>query len=243
MNDKLERQVRFLRHYAIVATLACAVLVTAAFTLQTRKQKFEEIDVERINIVEKNGSPRVVISNQDRSPSPMERGKTFGSAGGRGGLIFYNDEATEAGGLIFSGKMENGKPSAVGSLTFDQYQQDQTIALQYVDANGTRRAGLLINDYPTTITSKEWSEQFDAYRRMPDGPEKTKERARLRQYGFHNRLYVGRSRDDGASLVQLSDGEGRPRLQMIVDVSGAARIEFLDEKGKVVNQLGPAKEK
>lgn len=83
MNTKLERDVLFLRRYAIVMTLACAVLVTAAFTLQSRKQKFEEIDVERLNIVEKNGWPRVVISNKDLSPPIMEQGKTFGTAGGR----------------------------------------------------------------------------------------------------------------------------------------------------------------
>jgi hypothetical protein len=33
---------------------------------QTQKQKFAEIDVERINIVEKDGKLRMVISNQDR---------------------------------------------------------------------------------------------------------------------------------------------------------------------------------
>ena len=59
-------------------------------------------------------------------------------------MIFYNDEGTEDGGLIFSGKKENGKVSAVGSLTFDQYEQDQTIALQYIDDSGQRRAGLAI---------------------------------------------------------------------------------------------------
>lgn len=241
MNEDLSRQVRWLWRYAIGMTLVCAVLVTAAFTLQTRKQKFEELDVERLNVVEKNGLPRVVIANDDRSPAPMQEGKTFGRAGGRGGLIFYNDEGTEAGGLIFSGKMENGKASAVGSFTMDQYRQDQTIALQYVDSDGTRRAGLSIADYPTNMTSLEWFERAQALRKMPDGPEKTRERNRLRELGPRYRMYIGRSRDDGASLVELNDGEGRPRLQMIVETNGSARIEFLDENGKVVNRLGPAK--
>jgi hypothetical protein len=158
-------------------------------------------------------------------------------------LIFYNDDGTEDGGLIFSGKLENGKPNAAGSLTFDQYEQDQTIALQYVEQNGTRRAGLAINDQPANISSMELAEKWNAWNRMPEGPEKIKERDRLRQYRFNNRLYIGRSRDNGASLVQLSDGEGKPRLQLIVGADGSARIEFLNETGQVVNRITPAKEK
>src|SRR5438094_741304 len=145
METKLEKQVRFLKIYAIVATLVCAVFLLTAFTLQNRPQKFQEINVERINVVEKDGSLRLVISNNERSPGPIERGKPFGYPGGsRAGMIFYNEEGTENGGLVFSGKKENGKVNAYGSLTFDQYEQDQTLALQYVDEDGKRRAGLAI---------------------------------------------------------------------------------------------------
>ncbi len=66
MESKLEREVRWLKVYAAVATLCCAVFVASAFTLQSRRQKFEEIDVERINVVEKDGKLRMVISNQER---------------------------------------------------------------------------------------------------------------------------------------------------------------------------------
>jgi|SRR5712692_8955904 len=158
-------------------------------------------------------------------------------------MIFYNDEGTEDGGLIFGGKRENGKVSAFGSLTFDQYEQDQTIALQYYDQGGTRRAGLAINDWPTSISSMEFDEKWKAMNRMPDGPAKTEERERLRQYRPKPRLYVGRSRDDGKSLVQLSDAEGRPRLQLVVDADGAARIEFLNEGGQVTYALPASKNK
>jgi len=50
----------------------------------------------------------------------------------------------------------------VGSLTFDQYEQDQTIALQYVDDSGKRRAGLMIKDYPTIISAMELDEKWKA---------------------------------------------------------------------------------
>jgi len=241
VRTKLEKEVRFLKAYAVVATLACAVFLLTAFTMQ--KQKFGEIDVERINVVERDGSTRLVISNSERSPGPLERGKSFGyPGGGRPGLIFYNDEGTENGGLVFGGKRENGKVSAFGSLTFDQYEQDQTIALQYVDDSGNRRAGLMISDYPTEISGLQLDQKRKALQQMPDGPAKNEERQRLRQYNPKLRMYAGRGRN-GASLVQLADGEGRPRLQLVVDPAGSARIEFLDEKGKVTQQVPEAAKK
>ena len=60
MESSLEKQVRFLKVYAVVATLACAVFLLTAFTLQKQPQKFQEINVERINVVEKDGSLRLV---------------------------------------------------------------------------------------------------------------------------------------------------------------------------------------
>ena len=47
MEAKLEKQVRFLRTYAVVATLFCAIFLLSAFVIQNKRQKFEEIDVER----------------------------------------------------------------------------------------------------------------------------------------------------------------------------------------------------
>ena len=72
--------------------------------------------------------------------------------------------------------------------------------------------------------------------KMPDGQAKNEERQRLRQFSPKLRMYAGRGRN-GSSLVQLADGEGRPRLQLIVDAAGNAKIEFLDDKGKVTQTL------
>jgi hypothetical protein len=238
--ENLEKQVRFLKIYAVAATLVCGVFLVTAFTLQNRPQKFQEINVERINVVEKDGSLRLVISNNERSPGPIERGKPFGYPGGsRGGMIFYNEEGTEDGGLIFSGKKENGKVAAYGSLTFDQYEQDQTLALQYTDEDGKRRAGLAITDYSTAISSMQFDQKMKAWEKMPDGPAKTEARQQLRQYSAKFRLYAGRGRN-GSSLVQLGDGEGRIRLQLAVDLAGNAKIEFLDEKGNVTRRIPEA---
>lgn len=102
MSDQIERDVRFLKRYAIVTSTMLVVLTVAAFTRTSRNAKFDEIDVQRINVVEPNGHYRMVISNRPRSIGPVYKGAPFGyPGGGRPGIIFFNDEGTENGGLTF----------------------------------------------------------------------------------------------------------------------------------------------
>jgi hypothetical protein len=91
METKLEKEVRFLKIYASVATLVCAVFLFSAFLMQSKKQKFEEIDVERINIVEKNGKLDMVISNHERQHPGIVNGKIIERKEPRPpGMIFFN---------------------------------------------------------------------------------------------------------------------------------------------------------
>ena len=104
MDAQIRRELRILKGYAIVVTLLLGTISVTAFQQATQKQRFTEIDVERINVVEKNGNLRMVISNRERSIGPIYKGKPFGYAGGtRPGIIFFNDEGTENGGLTFTG--------------------------------------------------------------------------------------------------------------------------------------------
>lgn len=54
------------------------------------------------------------------------------------GVIFYDDEGDECGGLVFGGRHVDGGHSAGGALLFDQFKQDQVIGLVHED-NETRR--------------------------------------------------------------------------------------------------------
>jgi hypothetical protein len=129
MQTKLERDVRFLKIYAGVATLCCAVFVLSAFA-QARRQKFDEIDVERINIVEKDGKLRMVISNRERQHPGITDGKLVPRPNSRApGMLFFNHKGDETGGLIFD---ENGGDSSqFESLTFDKMREDQTVGVQH----------------------------------------------------------------------------------------------------------------
>src|ERR1043166_5866383 len=132
MSVQLERDVRFLKRYAIVSTLAFGVVAVGAFTRRV-PTKFEEIDVERINIVEPDGKYRLVISNRPRSIGPIYKGQPFGyDGGGRPGLIFFNDEGTENGGLTFTGSRgADGKYRASTHKSFDQFDQDKVLTIDY----------------------------------------------------------------------------------------------------------------
>jgi hypothetical protein len=212
-----------------------------AFRRSTAPTRFDEIDVQRINIREADGKLRMVLSNRSRSSGPVMRGKPFGYAGGdRPGIIFFNDEETENGGLVFDGKADSaGRASAGAQLSFDQYDQDQVLTLAYDDANGKRSMGFNVSDRPVLPSTHVAT--MDSIGRLPDGPGKAAALQRLFSPGngvpaFAPRVFVGRDTMRSA-VLRLSDSFGRPRLRMIVDSLGAARIEFLDARGKVTQQI------
>jgi hypothetical protein len=243
MDTQLRRDVRFLKLYALCSTAAFAVLALAAFTQHRAPTKFAEIDVERINVVEKDGKLRMVISNRDRSPGPIAYGKPFGYAGGtRPGMIFFNDEGTENGGLTFTGmRKPDGSYTSSGHLSFDQYNEDQVVYLQYLDNNGQMRKGLTIADR-ADVPILQVVALSDSIKAMPDGAAKEAATKRLMEPRpgvplFAQRVYVGRD-PSKAALVLLSDKLGRPRLRLMVDSLGEATLAFMDTSGKVVRTVG-----
>jgi len=241
MSDSTRKELGILRIYAVLTTVLLAVFTLGAFRQASQRPRFAEIDVERINVVEPDGKLRMVIANRSRSIGPIFKGKPFGYPGGtRPGIIFFNDEETENGGLIFNGKTENGQFRALGHLSFDQYNQDQVLYLQYVDHNGKRRMGLTIADR-ADVPIVEYLDRREAINKMPDGPAKT---AALQQLNapvdgaprFASRVYVGRDTSK-AAVVNLGDRMGRTRLRLVVDSLNVARIEFLDENGQVTGRI------
>jgi hypothetical protein len=244
MTSSNPRDVRFLRWYGITTTTALLALGIMAFR-QSRSPRFDEITVERINVVEKDGTLRLTISNHGRLPDPVLGGKSYplrtGTDGGSG-LIFFNEEGNEDGGLVYQGRKTATGYRASGGLTFDQYNQDETIALDYTDENRQRRAGLLISDRPDT-TLQIFAESAMAFTRITDSAEKARRMAAFRaamrwkgMYGGTARAFIGKNPDKSAD-VSLFDRDGHPRLRMRVDSTGAPTLEFLDASGKVVMEL------
>jgi len=235
MMSKLEKEVRFLKVYAVVTTLLFGVLVFSAFQQANPKNRFTELDVERINIIEKDGKLNMVISNSERQHSGIIDGKTL-SRKRPAGMLFFNDRGDECGGLSFNGNQKDGKGSAGALLAFDRFQQDQTVGIQYGEGNGQYYAGLRVWDRPDTSLGPV-IDKLVAIERMAEGPEKAAAMKELREMpGGAERVMVGRDREQSA-VVRLSDAKGKPRIKLSVDVAGLPKLEFLDETGRVTYSL------
>ena len=236
METRLERDVRFLKIYAVITTLLCALFLLSAFTTHNKKPKFEEIDVERINIVEKDGRLRMVISNEERQHPGIVNGKILKRDGPRPpGIIFFNHLGDEMGGLIFG---DNGGNGHFGSLTFDKVKNDQTLGFRYLESDsGAYQAGLEVwqqPNLPLDVVAAKW----EAARKIPD---ETARKAALQALvdnheSTQQRVFLGKQRDNAAMLI-LSDIKGKPRIRMQVAPDGTPKLELLDEAGKVLYSL------
>lgn len=242
MSPSIERDVRLLKGYAAATTVMLIVLSLAAFARAPQKAKFSEIDAERINIVEPNGMYRMVISNRPRSIGPVYKGKPFGYKGGnRPGIIFFNDEGTENGGLTFVGsRKSDGTYTASTHMSFDQFNEDQVLNLDYADENGSRRIGFSVDDR-ADVDIMDLVRERDSINQIRDTVVRAAAMARWAapRNGVPlvaRRVFVGRDRSKSA-IVNLADRDGKPRLRMLVDSAGAARIEFLDPDGRVTYSL------
>ena len=245
MSDDIRRELRRLKGYSLLMTAAFGVMAFAAFRqgTQTQNTKFTEIDVERINIVEPDGKLRMVISNRPRSIGPIYKGQPFGYAGGtRPGMIFFNDEGTENGGLTFTGSRgADGRYRASTGMSFDQFDQDQILYFQYSDNNGVRRTGMTIADRADVNIFDLVKARDSIVAALPEGPARTAALETL--MGPRNgvpmmaqRIYVGRDPAKNA-LVNLSDKNGKLRIRMMVDSLNRPSLDFLDENGRVTHSF------
>lgn len=195
--------------YSLIVTTVLAVTALRRASTPT-SGTFDQITVHRINVVEPDGTPRMIISDRASFPGMIVQGKEKPYKRPFAGMLFYNDEGTETGGLAFGGhKNVEGQVLDSGvSLSFDEYGKPQQIVqLAGVDDIHDHFAGLAINGFTNS--------------------------------GVHNRrLWLGRDASDSAS-VALMDENGKKRIVMQVLKDGTASIQFLDENGKVVKQISP----
>lgn len=198
---------RFLVVYSGVLTAVFAVSMLTGFA-KSPISSFDEINVHRINVREPDGTLRMVIADSAKLPGVIIKGSESPKVDRpQAGMIFFNDEGTENGGLIFGGKRDahGDVVDSGGSLSFDRYGASQVVQLLGVDDKENSMAGLAVSD------SKENGKG-------------------------HRRIWVGRS-DDGAALLSMMDAVGNERIQLKVAADGAAEIDFLDAAGKVVRTL------
>jgi hypothetical protein len=235
---------RFLIIYSGVLTLIFVVTVSAGFMQLPKKTTFDQIDVQRINIVEPDGTLRMVISDKTSLPGIVIKGQEHPHPNrSTAGILFFNDEGTENGGLIFGGaKDKDGKPTSFGHLSFDEYEQDQVLVIDSNQNGEKRGSALTIVDRPDYPIG-ELVALTDKIKNLPKDQQQAEITKFMQSHPSpHQRLFLGRS-DDRSVALRFKDGDGRDRIVLQVAADGTASIKFLDQTGKVVSQLpAPAKD-
>src|SRR5215510_10032580 len=95
----MSRSERLLAIYSGILTVVLAIVLLGGLSNEKKKVSFDEIDVKRINLVEPDGTLRLVISNKARFPGLYIKGKEYPHDRNTAGLIFLNDKAPKNGAL------------------------------------------------------------------------------------------------------------------------------------------------
>ncbi len=200
----------FLLTYSLLATILLAFTLFSHINAANSGNKhFEEITAQQIRIVEPDGTLRMVISNASKLPGVIVHGKEVEKVDRpQAGMLFYNDEGSENGGLIFSGiKNKKGEVENSGvSLSFDRFGGKQELNLIAVNDKDNQFAGLMISD------------SYPGEKRTPD------------------RIWVGRN-GEGSSVLALMDSTGRARIEFKVKQNGETSINILDNAGKIIHSF------
>ena len=234
---------KFLVAYSATVTVAFAAVVLTGATKPAPNAQFDQITVHRINIVEPDGTTRMVLSDRAEFPGAFLHGKEYPRADRDStGMLFNNDEGTENGGLIFGGSRDkDGVANSYGHLSFDEYERDQLLVQESQSHGDAHSVYYGINDDTSRdpITPQMMAE-WGRLKAMPQGPARDAERQRLRAEhpgGIVSRGYFGRDEDQSVSL-KLKDREGHERLVARVAPDGTPELQFLDAKGKVLRTIG-----
>ncbi len=232
----------FLPIYSGAVTAALLVLLLAAFRQPgADTATFSSIDVQRLRLVEPDGTVRLILASNARLPGLIFKGKEYPFEGrkayGNAGMLFFDTEGNEAGGLEFGGRREkDGKIVRFGHLSFDQYGQDELMTVGTVQQGDLKHGGLTLKDQPDwpledlfKVVEAHKDDRPEARKKAMDAfmqahPEKT----------HVQRVWLGRN-DDRSSSLELKDDQGRPRLVAKVTADGTPELLFLDAKGNATS--------
>jgi len=170
---------------------------------------FETLTVERINIVDPDGTLRLAIANRAHPPDVIYRGETYPkrSIDDLAGIVFYESDGDELGGVA-AAKLRDMRQSAF-ILDYTHQLTDGVGIVKRESEDGERwEAGFFISD------------------RRPYEPGKVTSSQGVERIWLSNR-------NKDASLV-ISDPDGRPRIRIGVNETGEPSIQMLDENGSPV---------
>ncbi|ALS94151.1 hypothetical protein AXO1947_06055 [Xanthomonas oryzae pv. oryzae] len=234
---QLRTQNRILKSFLAVALALPFMFMIMGAHNPARRSAFSEIDVNRINIVNDDGSKSMVLAARGFLPDPVTDGEAGKSDRGKmPGMLFYNGVGDEVGGLIYDGYIDkDGKPNGGVHLSMDRYGGDQQIALHHYEEGGFMETGLSVFDRGLY---GQYKGLYEKYLAAPKSVEKDALLKQWKDAGGQQtqRLFIGRTRGKSSAVI-LADEAGRPRIIMSVAPGGKASLDFIDDKGDVIQSF------
>ena len=239
----LEKEIKIIR-ISIAVCIALTALTLMNGATKPQINKFESLDVQRLNIVEADSTVKMVITNTERFPSGTEQVNGIilnEDRKKRTGMLFFNEDGIEAGGFIYDGSKNKKGHSAGMSLTFDQYNGDQVMQLLTTDRlRGDKRlvrSGLAFNDRAEFETQDKVKEIMAELKQIKD---KVQKRAKIKQYqeqgllGGAPRVLLGKTGSKNNGLFLFAQ-DGTPRASFYVDNNDQVKLEILNSEGNIVS--------
>jgi hypothetical protein len=235
MEQKVLKEIRFWKMYAIATIVAFVALFGFSFTKPEKDEVkvFKEISVQRINIVNPEGKLRMVLSNAElQTPGKMD-GVQLADRERQQGIIFFNKDEDEVGGLVF----DNGGLV----LSVDKWKRDQIMQLQYFEGeNEAAKYGLQFWDQGGKLGFMERIAVRDSLTKLNYDNNKIEE-IMTSMNGrplMPQRMFVGKLENDEVGLF-IKDKEGRNRLKIFVGKDGIAQIKAYDKHGQEISLVQP----
>lgn len=216
-------------HAAATLALVRAEDAARAAGVEAPSVALDELTVKRVNVVEDDGTLRIVIGNSTHGRTMAVRGRLLTHPGRNdtAGLTFVNDEGTECGGLTFGGFRGPDGKEQVGYLAFDDYEQNESFRM------GRNQTGDLATTWLEFVDRPAWSlmDLVEELERAEPG-EAAEIQARYagdEGYGV-SRMRLARE-EDGSVGLTLRDGAGRDRLRLVVPAEGEPVVEVVHADG------------
>ncbi len=241
ITKKLERKINFLTAYAILSALIISFFAFSSFSQKERNEKLDELIVKKITIIGEDNLPRMVLSNETRQHSGRMNGKEWEKRERPSGIIFFNNEGDECGGLVYQTKENNGKIISGMSFTMDNYKDDQVLQIlndeYYSDGKAYIERGISINQFPVGSNIDVRNKKLKELRTIVDEKERnTKIRELMKNEGSVNRLFIGKTKGNSSGLF-LAGPDGSPKMMIYVDDKGIPKIQTFGENGEMKNFL------
>lgn len=239
--QKLKNQIKFLSTCLVLITLVFGTLFVW-FYGKTQKMSPDELTVKKLNLIGEDGSLRMVLSNETRQNSGIIDGKQLPKRDRPAGMIFFDNNGNECGGLIFEETRQGETINKMMSFTMDNYRNDQVLQLvndeTYKGGHARVRRGMAINEYPVGRNLLTFVKNLQNIHTITDTAARQRALDSLRRKdGPRRRLFIGRTNENQSGIF-LFDNDGRPRMQIFVDSAGNPQILAIDTTGKTRKMVG-----